>query len=352
MKEAQDRQVAHMEKTIAANIKAGKKHGDDNKLRQAVSRQKRLEDRSGMQVSTKGGRFKLSRDRAGFRKTKRGEIEIPPEEAAVSLQLPLAPDLRFPGPLVSLDQVTFDYNVKKDSPVLRNVNLSIYMGSRVGIVGLNGSGKSTIVKLVTDVVKPIKGTVTRHPRLRLGYYSQLAVENLRAAGKTNPTQTALGTLAAEVGDAMDEGDMRALLGSFHLAGSVASDVPVAKLSGGQLVRLALACIVWNHPHLLVLDEITTHLDFYTVTALGKALRAFNGALLLVTHDRFLLKCVIHGNTELLGMDDEEEFESEDETQVQPQRSLYRLQEGGLVLLDRGVQDFEENLEKRVAKLAL
>jgi ATPase subunit of ABC transporter with duplicated ATPase domains len=104
--------------------------------------------------------------------------------------------------------------------------------------------------------------------------------------------------------------------------------------------------------LLVLDEITTHLDFYTVTALGKALRAFNGALLLVTHDRFLLKCVIHGNTELLGMDDEEEFESEDETQVQPQRSLYRLQEGGLVLLDRGVQDFEEDLEKRVAKLAL
>lgn len=66
MKEAQDRQVAHMEKTIAANIKAGKKHGDDNKLRQAVSRQKRLEDRSGMQVSAKGGRFKLSRDRAGL----------------------------------------------------------------------------------------------------------------------------------------------------------------------------------------------------------------------------------------------------------------------------------------------
>jgi ATPase subunit of ABC transporter with duplicated ATPase domains len=179
--------------------------------------------------------FHPNKTGTGFHQTKRGEIEIPPEEAAVSLQLPLAPDLRFPGPLVSVDQVTFDYNVKKDSPVLRNVNLSIYMGSRVGIVGLNGSGKSTIVKLVTDVVKPIKGTVTRHPRLRLGYYSQLAVENLRAAGKTNPTQTALGTLAAEVGDAMDEGDMRALLGSFHLAGSVASDVPVAKLSGGQLV---------------------------------------------------------------------------------------------------------------------
>jgi ATPase subunit of ABC transporter with duplicated ATPase domains len=118
------------------------------------------------------------------------------------------------------------------------------------------------------------------------------------------------------------------------------------------VRLALACIVWNHPHLLVLDEITTHLDFYTVAALGKALRAFNGALLLVTHDRFLLKSVIHGNAELLGVDDEEEFESEEEAEAPPQRSLYQLQKGGLVLLDRGVQDFEEDLEKRVAKLTL
>ena len=72
----------------------------------------------------------------------------------------------------------------------------------------------------------------------------------------------------------------------------------------------------------------------------------------MTHDRFLLKSVIDGNTGLLGTDDEEEFESEEETEAQPQRSLYRLQKGGLVLLDRGVQDFEKDLEKRVAKLTL
>jgi ATPase subunit of ABC transporter with duplicated ATPase domains len=157
----------------------------------------------------------------------------------VSLQLPLAPDLRFPGPLVSLDQVAFAYNPRKDGPILRDISLSIHMGSRVGIVGLNGCGKSTLIKLVTGAVKPTKGTVTRHPRLKLGYYSQLAVEDLRATGKANPTWTALSTLAAEVGDAMDEGDMRALLGSFHLAGKVASDVPVAKLSGGQLVWISV-----------------------------------------------------------------------------------------------------------------
>lgn len=150
--------------------------------------------------------------------------------------LPLAPDLRFPGPLVSLEKVFFAYE-SKDEAIVNNLDLTIYMGARVGVVGLNGCGKSTLIRLVTDVVKPTKGNVTRHPRLRLGHYSQLAVDELRAAGNADATKTALSTLAAEVDGAMDEGEMRALLGSFHLAGRVASDTPVAKLSGGQLVSI-------------------------------------------------------------------------------------------------------------------
>ena len=149
--------------------------------------------------------------------------------------LPMAPDLRFPGPLVSLDNVTFAYAHEHGS-ILKDISLSIYMGSRIGIVGLNGSGKTTLIKLVTDVAKPTKGLTDHHPRLKLGYYSQLAVEGLRAAGNANPAETALTTLAAQVGDAMDEDDIRALLGSFQLVGRTASDVPIAKLSGGQLVR--------------------------------------------------------------------------------------------------------------------
>lgn len=109
--------------------------------------------------------------------------------------------------------------------------------------------------------------------------------------------------------------------------------------------------MWNHPHLLVLDEITTHLDFYTVVALSKALRAFNGALLLVSHDRFLIKSVIEENTELLGLD-EEEIETDDEAESLLQHSLYLLKNGKLALLKNGVRDFEESLEKRAAlKLA-
>ncbi|KAI9714517.1 MAG: hypothetical protein M1820_000478 [Bogoriella megaspora] len=245
MKESQDKQIARMEKTIAANMKAGKKQGDDNKLRQAVSRQKRIDDRMGVQVNEKGGRFKLSRDHAGFHETKRRAIEIPPEEKSVSLILPAAPDLRFPGPLVSLEQVTFAYS-RKQEPVLKDINLSVYMGSRVGVMGLNGCGKSTLVKLITDITKPSKGTVSRHPRLKLGYFTQLAVEDLRAAGEAAPAETALTTLAAKVNDEIDEGDMRALLGSFGLVGRIASDIPIAKLSGGQLVGyIALSMSVFN-----------------------------------------------------------------------------------------------------------
>ena len=349
MKEAQEKQVAHMEKSIANNIKAGKKQGDDNKLRQAVSRQKRLEDRMGMQVNAKGVKFKLSRDMVGYHESKRAAIEIPPEESAVSMSLPLAPDLRFPGALVSLDNVTFSYGggAKNNPPTLRDVGLTVHMGSRIGIVGLNGSGKSTVVKLLTDVIRPTRGTVSRHPRIRLGYYSQFMVEDLRASGTQDPSKTALSTLAAAAGDAMDEGDMRGLLASFHIAGQLASHVPLAKLSGGQLVRVALACIVWDHPHLLVLDEVTTHLDFYTVQALSRALREFNGAIVVASHDRFFVKSVIEASGSLPGDDSED---SEDEELAELQRSLYVLKQGRLSFLKNGIQGFENGLQARVDKL--
>lgn len=138
---------------------------------------------------------------------------------------------------MSLDHVTYSYSQQK-TPVLRDINLSIHMGARIGLVGLNGAGKSTLIKLITGINKPTTGTADRHPRLKLGYYSQEMVEDLRAAGKADPSKTALSTLAAEVGEAMDESDIRGLLGSFHL-GNVSTSVPVAKLSGGQLVCIQL-----------------------------------------------------------------------------------------------------------------
>ena len=353
MKDAQDKQKSHMQQTIAQNIKQGKATGDENKLRQAKSRQKKLDNRMGMEKSASGGRFKLNRDLAGFHLTARAEIDVPLDEKGVSILLPDAPDLRFPGPLVSLEKVTFKYPSPRKSPttpptVLQDIDLTVHMGDRIGILGLNGSGKSTMIKLLTDSTKPTKGVVARHPRLRLGYYSQHAVEDLQSLGHSDAELTALSLITRDVANELDEGEVRGLLGSLGLPGRTASDVPLAKLSGGQLVRLALARLLWKSPQLLVLDEITTHLDFHTVTALADALAGWNGAIVVVSHDRYLVRRVVEGKRDGNG-DVEEGDESGEEEEVR-RRVVYLLKGGGMKVLEKGVRGFEESLERRVEKL--
>lgn len=234
MKEAQGRQVAHMEASIQNNIKQGKKSGDDNKLRMAKSRQKKVDDRMGVQVSATGGRFKLNRDRGGFHDTLRAEIEVPQEEKGVSVVIPNAPDLRFPGPLISMESLIFKYK-SKDAPVLNGIDLVVHMGDRVGIMGLNGCGKTTLLRLLVGSLDSPQGKASRHPRLKLGYYSQHSVEELHEAGRSAPRLTALALILEEAEGNLDEGEVRKLLGSLGLPGRTASDVPVSQLSGGQLV---------------------------------------------------------------------------------------------------------------------
>jgi ATPase subunit of ABC transporter with duplicated ATPase domains len=351
MRDAQDKQKAHIQQTIAQNIKQGKAAGDENKLRQAKSRQKKLDNRMGMEKSATGGRFKLNRDLEGYHFTARAAIDVPVDEKGVSILLPPAPDLRFPGPLVSLEKATFKYpSAKKSQPspvILQDINLTIHTGDRIGVVGLNGSGKSTLIKLLTDTSKPTSGIATRHPRLRMGYYSQHAVEDLQALGRSNTELTALSLLTKDVEGELDEGEIRGLLGSLGLPGRTASDVPLTKLSGGQLVRLALARLLWQTPQLLILDEITTHLDFHTVTALADALGAWNGAILCVSHDRYLIRRVVEGEKDDEGSEEESE---QDEEEAARRRTVYLLKGGGLKVLEKGVSGFEESLEKRVEKL--
>lgn len=370
MKEAQERQKAHMEASIRENMKIGKKTNDENKLRQAKSRQKKVDDRMGLQVSARGGRFKLNRDLVGWHEHNRAEIEVPTDERGATMSLPDATELRFPGPLVSLEGITFRY--KSDRVILDEVNLVVHIGDRVGIMGLNGSGKTTLIRVLTGQLAPSKGKVTTHSRLKVGYYGQHSVEELQARGRSEPSLTALVLLMAETGDALNEGAVRGLLSSMGLQGRTASDVPVAKLSGGQLVsllirclsiykiilihaqvRLALARIVWNAPQLLILDEITTHLDFHTVTALATALSSFNGAILLVSHDRFLIRSVIEGkrDTDHKVADDFEGLEEEEtEENTTRRRSVYVVKTGKLNEQTSGVEQFERSLVKRVQKM--
>ncbi|KAL3955774.1 hypothetical protein ACCO45_011337 [Purpureocillium lilacinum] len=276
MKEAQNKQRAHIEKTIQQNMKAGKANDDQNKIRQAKSRQKKLDDRWGMQVGAKGGRFKLNKELNGFFLKSREDIDIPPEERPVVITLPEPPDLRFPGSLLSVEKASYRYS-PKTPVVIQDINLTVGMGDRVGVLGLNGSGKSTLIKLL------------------LGYYSQHAVEDLKALGRDDPELTALSLLTRDVDGALNEGELRALLGELGLPGRIASDIPVTKLSGGQLVRCGLARLFWPRPHCLVLDEVTTHLDYETVTALRVALSQWDGAVVLVSHDRWFMRGAVEGN---------------------------------------------------------
>lgn len=214
------------------------------------------------------------------------------------LTFPTSPaDLRFPGALVSFEKVNFSYTIgKKKVPILRDIDLTIHPGDRVGIAGRNGSGKTTLVSLAmagvdgsTSSMTPSSGTITRHSRARFGLYSQQAVEELDALAADKPELTALSHLMESAGHELAEKDARALLNSVGLAGKTASDVPMSLLSGGQKVRVALAKLLRTPPHLLILDEVTTHLDADTIEALIYALRKYEGAILVVTHDRFFMR---------------------------------------------------------------
>jgi ATP-binding cassette subfamily F protein 3 len=309
MKDAQDKQKKHIEKTIAGNIKAAKEKGDDKKLKQAASRKKKLDERMGVQVGLKGGRFKLNRDLAGYHTSNRAQIEIPDFDPPAQLSLPRQPpELRFPGALVNLEKVSFAYPGKKKVPILTDIDLTIHQGSRIGLAGLNGSGKTTLVSLIVgggdaEGLVPTSGTVTRHARARIGRFSQQSVGEISSIASLDPRLTALRHLLDIAGPEMLEKHGRALLGGLGLHGQTVSDVPLNLLSGGQKVRVALAKLLWPPPQLLILDEVTTHLDFDTILSLVLALKEYDGAVVVVTHDRFFMRYVFDASTSLAAPED-------------------------------------------------
>jgi ATP-binding cassette, subfamily F, member 3 len=347
MQDAQNRQKKHMEQSIMNNIRAAKKTGDDKKLKQAASRQKRVDDRLGMQVNAKGHKFKLNRDLGGYHLTSRAAIDIPDFGPPVRIKFPnLPPDLRFPGALVSLEKVCYAYS-KKSPQILNEITLTIHEGERVGVVGLNGSGKTTLVNLIAASASPTSGIITKHTRAKVARFSQHVVEELDTVAASDNTLTSLKHLMDVADGALDEKNARAVLGDLGLQGRTASDIPIAALSGGQKVRLAFAKLVWSTPHLLILDEVTTHLDADTILALVYAVREYEGAVLLITHDRFFMRCVIEGESpssvsNRAGLeDDDEESDDGDEDDGGKKGIVYRMFKGQLRLLENGMRQYEE-----------
>ena len=364
MQDALDKKKKHMEKSVENNVKAAKRTGDDKKLKQAASRKKKLEERTGMEVSAKGTRFKLHRDLGGFHLTNRDAIEIPDFDPPVRFSVPVTPtDLRFPGALLSMEKVSYAYPQKKKSPVLQEVDLNVHIGERVGICGRNGSGKTTLVSLAmagadgsSSSIKPTAGSVIRHTRAKFGLYSQQSAEQLNKIAAENPQLTALSHLLEYASGELGEKDARAVLGNVGLTGKTASDIPIALLSGGQKVRLAVAKLLWNPPHLLILDEVTTHLDTDTIEALVYALRKYEGAVLVVTHDRFFMRCVVEGESPKSiarsnRLDDDEDMDSsEEDDESSTPGVVYRMLKGKLKKLEGGMLKYEELAAKASTKM--
>ena len=184
-------------------------------------------------------------------------------------------------PLLLLDGVAVGYG---DTVVLGGVSINIRPGSRIGLLGRNGAGKSTLTKLLAGTLAPLSGERLEGKGLRIGYFAQHQLEQLR------PDDTPLRHMT-RLDSRTREQDHRDFLGGFGFRGDEAL-LPVGPMSGGEKARLALALIVHTKPHLLLLDEPTNHLDLDMRAALMLALQSFTGALVLVSHDRSLLRVAV------------------------------------------------------------
>ena len=178
-----------------------------------------------------------------------------------------------------------------DTVILRDVNRSVQAGQRIGVLGANGQGKSTLVKTIAGDMPLLAGRITQGKGLRIGYFAQQELDVLRH--DEHPLQHMLRLAQQHPGIAAQcgrEQDLRNFLGSFLFTGDMVHQA-VGSMSGGEKARLVLAMLVWQKPNLLVLDEPTNHLDLMTREALALALNGFEGALMLVSHDRALLRAV-------------------------------------------------------------
>ncbi len=241
-------------------------------------------------------RFKAKASKAKQAQSRVKAIErmekVAPMLASADFEFEFKEPSHLPNPMLSITAAKFGYTVDGEERVIvRNVSRSVLAGQRIGILGANGQGKSTVVKTIARDLAALGGTITEGKGLSIGYFAQQELDVL------HPQDTPLEhmvRLAREVGasarEATGEQALRGYLGSFNFGADMIRQ-PVGTMSGGEKARLVLAMMVWQRPNLLLLDEPTNHLDLVTREALAMALNGFEGTLMLVSHDRALLRSV-------------------------------------------------------------
>ena len=193
-----------------------------------------------------------------------------------------------PNPMLAFDDVACGYRLPPagaSTVIVRDINRTVLAGQRIGILGANGQGKSTLVKTIARALPMLAGTITEGKGLAIGYFAQQELDLLSL--DDTPLQRMV-RLAREVSPNAREQELRNFLGQFRFEGDMVHQ-SVGTLSGGERARLVLATIVWQRPNLLLLDEPTNHLDLATREALSIALNEFEGTVMLVSHDRALLR---------------------------------------------------------------
>jgi ATP-binding cassette subfamily F protein 3 len=218
--------------------------------------------------------------------------KIAPVLASAEFTFEFREPQNLPNPMLAIQDGSFGYeDAAGGKVILSRVNRNVLAGQRIGILGANGQGKSTLVKTIARTMPPLAGTVTEGKGLAIGYFAQQELDVLR------PQDTPLEHMvrlareqAAALGLSDREQDLRNFLGQFLFTGDMVQQA-VGTMSGGEKARLVLAMIVWQRPNLLLLDEPTNHLDLSTREALSVALNEFEGTVMLVSHDRALLRSV-------------------------------------------------------------
>ncbi len=275
-----DGRVRQEEKARAAVDRMKKGATSDTNLKQAKQKEKKIE-RMGL-YRDDGKKFKLN----SLKKLSEKFVRLP--NRIEELKTEKAEKFKFPcpEPIRSLSDVNdavlrlqdLECGYDRTKPILSGLNLQLSCRSRVAVVGGNGAGKSTLLNVILGTVNPFTGRVWRHDRLCIAAVHQHHTDMLEAYFHLTAAAFIMETYAC------DELKARTSLGRFGLTGQAAM-IPMQHLSGGQLARVSLTSITWHAPHLLVMDEPTNHLDVYALDALADALRAFEGGIVLVSHNR-------------------------------------------------------------------
>jgi ATP-binding cassette subfamily F protein 3 len=214
--------------------------------------------------------------------------ELAPLRAAAEFSFEFRDPVSAPNPLLVLDEVDAGYIIRDEhgdqvdtKTIVHHIKFSLQIGQRIGLLGVNGAGKSTLIKTIAGELTPLTGTSTLGKGLVVGYFAQHQVEMLRH------DESPLWHMQ-KIAPTVRDQELRNFLGGFNFPGDMVTS-PIRPFSGGEKARLALALIVWQRPNLLLLDEPTNHLDLETREALTMALAQFEGTLVVVSHDRHLLR---------------------------------------------------------------